>query len=200
MRRTGLQLVTSATAEPIRLDEVKTHQRLEVGYTAEDDYLESLISAARSKVEDHTNLKLMPQTWKVYYDNWSTDEFMKIPIGPLTSMPSTAITYKQSTGNSTTWDSTNWNYSTVERTPRVYLEYGKSWPSATLSPVDPISFEVKVGYGGSTAVPKRIKQAMYMLISHWYENREPYIVAQSIERVPETVDALLSDYRIWEFY
>ena len=200
MRRTGLQLVTSATGEPIELDEVKTHLRLEIGHTDEDDYLNGLISAARSKVEDITNLKLMPQTWKVHYDNWSTQDYMTIPMGPLTSMPSTGIVYTMSTGNSTTFSSTKWSYSTVERKPRVILEYGKSWPSDTLGTIDPVSFECKVGYGGSSAVPKRIKQAMYMFISHWYENREPYLIAQSVDTIPDTINALLSDYRIWEFY
>jgi len=28
------------------------------------------------------------------------------------------------------------------------------------------------GYGAATAVPQTIKQAMLMLIAHWFENRE----------------------------
>lgn len=199
MRLTGMTLVTSATGEPIDVEDVKQHLRIEKGETAENEYLGQLVKVARSIVEDITNRKCMKQTWKVTYDEWSTGDYMDIPVGPLSSMPSSGITYKLSTGNSTQFGSTGWSYSTQEHMPRVYLEYGQSWPSETLNPIDPVAFECKIGYPSSSQVPERMKLAMKMLIAHWYENREPYIVGQSVDDVPDTVNMLLSDYRIWEF-
>lgn len=38
-------------AEPVSLDEIKTHLRLDVSETGEDDYLESLITASRRAIE-----------------------------------------------------------------------------------------------------------------------------------------------------
>jgi len=196
MRRTGLQMISSSTGDPIPLEDLKLHLRLEFGYTDEDEYLMNLQRAAVAEVEDMTNYKIGKQVWKVTYDAWSSDAHMDIPIGPLTSMPSSGITYKLSTGNSTQFGSTIWNYSTQEHMPRVTLDYGESWPSDTLHPNDPISFEVKVG---TTSLPPRLKQAVMMLVSHWYENREPYIVGQTVMAVQDAVTKLVNNYRIWDF-
>ena len=175
---------------------MKIHLRLEIGYTDEDEYIMNLGRAAVSVVEDYTNRKIGRQTWKVSYDGWSTGSYMDIPFGPLSSMPSSGITYKLSTGNSTQFASTQWSYSTQELQPRVYLEDGQSWPSESLNPIDPVSFEVKVG---STVLRPRMKQAVFMMVGHWYENREPYIVGQTISNVPDAIDRLLYNDRIWEF-
>jgi len=199
MRLTGMSLVTSATGEPLDVEDAKQHLRIEKGETAENEYIGQLCKVARSVVEDMTNRKCMPQTWKMTFDGWPTGSYVDIPVGPLSSIPSSGITYKLSTGNSTQLGSTAWGYSTQEHTPRVYLEYGQSWPSETLNPIDPVAFECKVGYPSSSAVPERMKLAMKMLVSHWYENREPYLVGQTITHVPDAVDRLLYDLRLWEF-
>lgn len=41
-------------------------------------------------------------------------------------------------------------------------------------------------------VPRRVKQAMKLLIGHWYENRELYVTGAIATKLGETVDALLT--------
>ena len=55
------------------------------------------------------------------------------------------------------------------------------------------------GYGAASTVPTSIKQAMLLLIGHWYENREAMVeskFAASLTEAPYVVEALLSPHRI----
>ena len=199
-------LVTSATGYPVELDNIKTHLRLDLGYTVEDDYLMTLRSAAISKVESITNRKMMKQTHKAYFNDWSAGDYMELPYAPLISIPSSGVTYKNSTGNTTTFVSSEWEADIRSIPGRLALSStaNTDWPTATLHDVNPISIEFTCGYSTvASGVPARLKQAVLMLISHWYEFREPYIVGGqfnlSVARVPDAVNSLISDYRVFKF-
>ena len=73
--------------------------------------------------------------------------------------------------------------------------YGKSWPSTRVW-VDangnyPVEVRFIAGYGtAGTSVPETFRQAMLLLIGHWYENREE--VSESLlSKVPTGAEALL---------
>lgn len=49
-------------------------------------------------------------------------------------------------------------------------------------------------------VPKTIKQALFLLIAHWYNNREAVVAANVVPREVElTVRALLNQHKGWWF-
>ncbi len=59
--------------------------------------------------------------------------------------------------------------------------------------LDSVNIRFVVGYGPDfTAVPKNIKHAILMLVSHWYINRENVAVGVVPERIQDTIDALIS--------
>jgi len=200
------ELITNTTAEPLNLNDVKDHLRIERGETAEDDLLRGFIRAARSRAEEYTGRRLMTQTWKIYYDDWSTGESFDIPYPPLLAIQSTCLQYKGSTGNTTTVRSSGdhqWEVDKVSEPGRLHLKYGEDWPSETLWNVNPIWIQFICGYGTtsrgmSTAVPEGIKLGMKMLISHWYENRENTLVGQQINKIPDATEALWYPYRMWD--
>ena len=200
------EVVTSATGEPVSLDEIKDQLRIERGETAEDDLLNGLISAARDRAETYTGRRLLTQTWKAYYQKWSTGEYFELPYPPLQAIQSSGLIYKNSTGNSTTvWSSgdSQWEVDTVSEPGRLHLKYGEDWPTETLWNVNPISIQYICGYGTtdrgySSQVPEPIKLGMKMLIGHWYENRENTIVGKTVEEIPEATKALWYPYRIWD--
>jgi uncharacterized phiE125 gp8 family phage protein len=193
-------IVTSATGEPITLAEAKEHLR--VNTTDNDDYITNLITVARQRVEEITNRKLMPQTWKVYYDAWPSSgdnyDHIDLPYPPLSTVPSTGIVYTNSDGDSTTFSSTAWASDTVSEPGRVVLEYDDDWPTETLHNRNPIAIEFQCGYSGSTAVPERIKQAIKIILAELYEQREISVVGQSVY-TNSIVENLLSDYRVFTF-
>jgi uncharacterized phiE125 gp8 family phage protein len=61
-----------------------------------------------------------------------------------------------------------------------------------------IELDVTVGYGdAATDVPEALRQAVRLLVAHWYENRG--VVATDTTRVaplPSTITALLAPYRM----
>lgn len=199
-------VVTSATGEPLTLEDVKSQLRLELGQTDEDEFLQDLITAARQHIENITGRKLMPQTWRVYFDAWPSgkknyDSF-EIPYPPLRSIPSTGLVYTDSTGGSTTFSSTAWASDTVSEPGRLVLDYNDDWPTVTLHNNNPIAIDFNCGYSTATAVPGAIKRAIKMLVGHYYENRESVTVIPSgmkIEETPSAVKTILTHYREYRF-
>lgn len=192
-------VVTSATGEPLTLEEVKDHLRLEQGETAEDEYLDTLVTVARQQVEDYTGRKLMPETRYLYLDNWQqsySDEYIYIPDPPLRSIPTTGVYYTDSDGDSTTMSSTAWATDTAGEPGRLVLDYNDDWPTDVLDDNNPIRIEYNCGSSDRAAIPKAVKQAMKIMVSDMYENRETYVIGQSVGTV-DTVKALLAPYRVW---
>lgn len=50
-----------------------------------------------------------------------------------------------------------------------------------------------------TTVPADLRQAILMLVGHYYENREATLVGVSAEEVPYGVQSILDQHRAWGF-
>ena len=74
---------------------------------------------------------------------------------------------------------------------RIILKSGVPWPSAELRIVNGVEVQVVVGYGDDANVPYNLKQAMLLLIGHWYESREAVIVGTISAELPMGVNSLL---------
>ncbi len=203
------KIVTSATGEPIDLEDMKNQLRLDVGMSAEDDLLNGFIRAATRRIEGITNLKLLTQTWKAYPSAWpSSENYIELPYSPLIHVTSsTGVVYKDSSGSTYLMASTgdnSWRVDTVSKPGRLILENDADWPGETLYNINPISIQFLCGYGTSDAgdgsqIPEQLKLAVKQLVGHWYENREATIVGKTINMVPDAVDALIGDYRVFNF-
>jgi len=197
-------LVTGSTGSPITLEEIKAHLRIERGETRDDDMLKNYRSAAVEMVENITNRKLMPQTWKMYLDDWPDSYSIELPYAPLQSVNSTdGILYTDSTGNTTTFNLTgstsSWGADTVSEPGRIVLDNNEDWPTDILHQNNPIEIKFACGYSASSEIPRSIKNAMLMMIGHWYEQREDSIVGQPLTMVPMASMALLAPYRVYSF-
>lgn len=194
-----LKLKTAPTVEPLTLDEVKQHCRIDT--LSDDVYLNTMIIAVRRLVEEFCG-PLITQTWEQYENDFPNGDSLRIWKPRITTF--TSLTYTNSDNTTTTLSST---YYTVddenEYFPAVVLNYNYSWPTVTLHPVNPIKLTYICGYGATAAtVPETIRQAMLILAAHWYENREPYnisISGNSVIPIPWTVEALLTPYRVYGF-
>jgi len=200
---------TAPTLKPLGLADVKRHLNIEIGWTEDDTYLDVLIAVATEKVEQFTRRRLVSQTWYSYLDAWPSENYITLPFGQLQSV--TGITYTTSANTATT-SFTDASLSTtddfdvdIKSDPgRIILEYGDSWPSETLWPMNPIQIEFVCGYGGAAAtaaasvaaVPTMIKHAMRLIISDLYEIRGTEIEGMPIQKL-KTVEALLTPYKLW---
>ena len=114
---------------------------------------------------------------------------IKFPNPPLLTVSSFA--YVDTSGNSTTWSSTNYSVLSDADPGRLALAYNASWPAVRTQP-EAITITYTAGYGAASAVPQTIKHAVKMLVAHWYESREPVVIGTIIADLPMAVDALLS--------
>lgn len=190
-------IVTAPAAEPVSLADAKLHLRIETAYTADDAYITALITLAREYVELVTNRKLITQTWKYYPEHWPCRDYIDIPFGKLQSV--TSIAYYDTDGSATTLSASKYIVESATDPGRVVLAYGETWPSDALYPSNPIHIQFVCGYGlaGST-VPTPIIQAIKIMVSDMYEQRESAIVGRSV-LITKVIDNLLFPYRLWSF-
>ena len=186
---------TSApSVEPVTLAEAKKH--LNVTFSDDDDYISALIKVARQTAEDYTNRQLITATWKAYLDEFPIHdtqviELMHCPVAAITS-----ITYTDTSGETQTWAAADYQLDIVSEPARILPAYNKAYPTAR-EQMNAVEITFTCGYGSTGAsVPDRIKQAILLMIGHWYENREDVIVGRIATALPMTSKFLLSDYRI----
>lgn len=182
-------LVTPPAAEPLTLDEVKAHLR--VDGTAEDGLISGLITAAREHVEQHTWRALVTQTWKGMRRGFRPE--IRLAKGRLQSVD--AVAYIDASGAEQTLPAATYTVDTAREPGRIVLAHNQSWPSVR-DQINNVTITFTVGYGAAADVPQAIKQAMLLIIGHWYANREAVLVGDSAESLPLAVDALLAPYRL----
>lgn len=179
---------TSAPAtEPLLLSEVKTHLR--VDGTDEDALIVSLIAAAREYVESFTRRALITQTWTRRLGDFANT--IDLPRPPLQSVSS--ITYTDLQGDSQTVTASVYDVDTDSEPGAVTLGYQQVWPSVRNERL-PVTITYVAGYGTASDVPQAIKQAIMMLVAHWYEHRQ--FAGDEMAELPMAVHSLLWPYRI----
>jgi len=192
----AVNVIAPPAVEPITLDEAKTHCRVE--HDAEDAFIAGLILAAREHCEGFQARAYVTQTLELTLDAWPSGSELKVPRPPLRSV--THIKFVDKDGVETTWDASNYVVAAKGSPGRIVLGYGKSWPAATLRPAEAIAIRYEAGYGDASAVPQRVKQAMLLLVGHWYENHEAVAAARQRGEslpIPFGVDRLLWPNRVF---
>lgn len=188
----GLTLHTAPTEEPLTLDEAKKQVEVPTALTDHDQLLNSLIVASRQYVERYLNRQLVTATWNLFLDRFPCGlDPILIPYAPLQSI--TSITYLDGTGATQTWTSSEYRVSTSREPGRVVPAYTYTYPT-TRCTTDAVTVRFVAGYGDASAVPTAIKQAMLLLISHWFENRSA--VGSVGNEVAFSLNALLESYRV----
>lgn len=191
-----LVLQTAPTTEPVTTAEAKTHLRVTI--SDDDTYIGTLITVARRHVETITGRALINQTWDYFLDNFPSGDKIVIPLPRLSSV--TSVKYTDKDNVQTTFAASKYIVDTNNEPGQIVLAYGESWPTFTPRPINAVEIRFVAGYGsGAASVPEGIKQAMLLLIAHWYENREPINIGNIVTEIPETANALLWPYRVLQF-
>lgn len=194
----GVSLVTAPTADPVSLSEAKAHCR--VTDSADDGLLAGYLMAARTHVENVTGLSLLTQTWDCLFDGdwplvWDATcctfvQLISLPKFPVQSV--TSVSYVDTTG--ATQVLAGGNYQLVKERGPAYIvpSYNAIWPTVRSQP-NSITVRVVCGFGPYLS-EEPIRQAILLLVGHFYDNREA--VGSSMNELPFAVNALLSPYRL----
>lgn len=194
----GLAVITAPAVEPVSATEAKLHLR--VDHSEDDTYIGGLITMAREYVEGIKGRALITQTLEQTLDGFpSSGGPIRLSRPPLQSV--TSVTYHDADGaTSTVLASSVYYVDTVSHPGRLVLHDGESWPSDTLRPGNGVVVRYVAGYGtAATAVPEIDIHLCKLLVTQFYQNREPVVVGMITSKLPLGLEALLEYDRIWEF-
>ena len=190
----GYQLTNAPDAEPLSVNDVKAHCRIEG--TDDDALIGLLIPAVRQYCEHLTARSLCTQKWALVMDGFYLPETQVIYIekGPVQSIDS--ITYTDMGGNLQTMLAADYAVDLSGMRARLTPRFGKIWP-ITLPQIASATINFTAGYGTPAAVPEGLKSWMKLRIGSLYENREDVLTGPRITVLEMPfVDRLLDAYRI----
>lgn len=184
-------LTSGPLSEPVAVAEAKSHLR--VDHTDEDTLIASLVTAARLHIEVMLSRRFITQDWSLVLDFWPNSKMVSIGLGPVQAV--NQISTFAEDGAETVFDSENYFVDTVSDPARIVRKSGAAWPAPGRQ-VNGIEIAFAAGYGDNASdVPEPLRQALLLLVAHWYERREPVVLGETVIPVPETVQSLLLPYR-----
>jgi len=189
-----LARLSTTAPEPVTLAEAKLHCR--VDGSTEDSLLTALITAGREYCEALTGCTLISTSWRLELSRFpDAGGDIIIPRSAVAAISS--MTYIADDASTVTMTSgTDFRLVTglaVARIRKPVATATEAWP-ITL----PIEDAVRVTFTAGTTVPTAAKQAILLLVGHWYANREAEVVGSSTNSLNLTVRALLDAVRVGE--
>jgi len=187
--------INGPAVEPVSLAEAKAHLR--ITGTSEDLLVASLTTAARVHLELALSCAFVTQSWSWFLDDWPRRQRLELPLGPVQSIAAIRVL---TVGDVVTTVSPE-SYLLTGRAhpPRLALADRRYWANGAPQPAyaaNGIEIEFVAGFGDDPGdVPQSIRQALLLLIAHWYEQRAPIEIGQSGAELPPLVAELTAPYR-----
>lgn len=187
-----LVLKTGPATTAISLAEAKAFLRVDSDYDDDDSYITSLIGVATNVVEQFTRRRLITQTYNIYYDEFSP--FMDLQVGNVANV--THVKYYDTDNTLQTLDTSEYDVDIRVKPGRIYQAEDGNFPD-TYERANSVEVEFVVGSAASD-VEDAIKQAMYIVIGRYYENRQDVVMGTQVNELPLMVEHLLTPYRLLE--
>ena len=177
--------LTGPAAEPLTLQDAKDWLR--VSSSDEDITIAALISTTRDRVERHTGLILIDQTWRLLLDAWPVDRCIRSPLRPLKSLDSVRV--RDAAGVPTVLLASA--FEVDSSSARIAPRSDMMQPGQQLAGIE---LDITVGFGTTTAtLPATLRQAMRSLLAFHFENRGDGSLPI---QMPEDVLRLLAPFRL----
>ena len=192
----NLKVITPPVLEPVSLAEAKLQCRVDLD--DDDALITGYIAAAREYCEKIDWRAYLTQTLELWLDAWPCDvRFITLPRPPLQSV--TKIEYYGSDDTKYTLSPLAYYSSQAAQPGKVQLRLDSVWPGVALREMDAICVTYKAGWTAAANVPPRIKQAVLLLVGHYYENREATLSGSVSREIEFAVNALLGVDRAMRF-
>ena len=195
----NIELVAPPAQRVLTLDEVKAHLRVQ--HNAEDGLIASLMLAAEQYLDGRNGIlgrALVEQQYRLYLREWPTGQ-QKLPFPPLMNVLS--ISYIDENGIEDVLPADDYEVEIAGYVGGFVLgvemvESLNNLPALNAGVKYPVRVLYRAGYGPSgTDVPQPIRQAMLLMIGHWYQNRSS-VDPCDMSEVPLSSQALLQPYQV----
>lgn len=172
--------------EPVAIGEARRHVALD--HDCDDGLLGALITAARQKIEKETRSRLLSREVELRVPA-SVRLPLDLPIGPVQRVLSAAGLVN---GQSTPTPAPELT-APGQLAGRLYWPANAlSWPTMDATP-GAWRIRLEVGYGSEPSqVPAALRQAILLLVGHWYEQREGVVVGTIASDMPQSIESLVS--------
>lgn len=183
-------LLTPPASEPISLAEMKAFLRVE--HADDDEVIAALIAGARIHVEAQARRALIAQVWRLTRDVWPQSGVLPLLPAPLRQV--IAVRVFTSHGAQLV------DLDSIEIDPvsaPARLTFARGAMPSPMRPFGGIEIDIEAGYGEEAGdVPQPLRQAIRLLVAHWYENRTLISASGEVASVPASVAALIAPYRV----
>lgn len=190
-----IRVITPPVIEPVSLAEAKAQCRVDID--DDDALITAYIAAARAWCEAHDWRAYLTQTIELWLDGWPSDDVIEIPRPPLQSV--SEIAYYDTDEVKHVLSNTVYAVDVASTPGRARLKYNQFWPDTPLRAHSAISVTYVAGWTAAASVPATIRQAILLLVGHWYENREGSIVGSVSRSIEFGVQALLDVNRAMRY-
>lgn len=186
-----LVMTSGPLAEPVSVADAKAHMR--VDSTAEDALIASLIVTSRLHIEAALGLALLTQAWSYFVDAWPRSRESVLPLKPVQTVATVRVWAQD--GTSQTLAAETYTLDGEGMPPRLVLSRSAAPPAPGRS-ASGIEIAFSAGFGDAGIdVPAPIRQALLLLVAHWFENREPNRIGAADSEIPHMISTLLAPYR-----
>jgi uncharacterized phiE125 gp8 family phage protein len=183
-------LLSGPAAEPVTLAQAKSFIRVQ--HDDDDDIVTALIAGSRIHIEAQTRRALITQTWRLTRDAWPLNGQLALLPVPLIDL--VAVRIHKANGTTQALDLAGFVLDTAAAP--AMLAFTRGAPMAPERSVGGIELDVTCGYGDAGDVPEPLRQAIRLLVAHWYENRGLVTLGREVAVLPQTVAALIAPYRV----
>jgi uncharacterized phiE125 gp8 family phage protein len=190
-----IRIITPPAIEPLTLAEAKAQCRVDID--EDNALLATLISVARDTCERIAWRAFLTQTIELWLDAWPASNSIALPRPPLQSV--TKVEYYDTADAKSTLAGTVYSVDAISEPGRLWLKHDQAWPTTALREHNAVCVTYVAGWTNPVDVPQSVRQAMLLLIGHWYENRESVLVGTVSKPIEFGVMALLGVNRTNQF-
>jgi len=189
-----LSMLVGPRLEPISVAEAKLFLRID--NDAENDVIAALITTARLHVERLTRRIVLEQTWRLYLDDLPKNHLVELGIGPVRDVLQ-VVCYNDD-GEPRVIPAKDYVVD-VSAVP-ARIKFRRSGYSSETRILNGYEIDFIAGFGATTLhVPADIRQAIMMLVAHWFENRSAVAMDVNLVSTPKGVNELIKPYRVVNF-
>lgn len=186
-----LEEINPVLEDNLPIEDFRNHLLLGTGFgevSLQDKVIAGFLRAALSAIEARISRAILARPFKLTVNCWSKSDAQVFPLAPVTSV--TLVELRDANDVATLVGSEVWRLKADAAVPQLEAK-GAALPQIASKGTAQISFIA--GYTSWEDVPADMKQAVMLLASHYYENRNETHLSQGC--MPFGVTALIERYR-----